>query len=135
MLRINKHHKVKQKIMILSSGVDLIEIERLESAIQRHGRRFLERVFTPGELAEAGGKPASLAARFAAKEAAAKALKTGIGRVAWQEIEVRYGRSNEPILLLHGEAAAKAAELGLTTWSVSLSHTATQAIALVVAAG
>ena len=121
--------------MVLSSGVDLIEIERLESAIQRHGRRFLERVFTPGELTEAGGKPASLAARFAAKEAAAKALKTGIGRVAWQEIEVRYGRSNEPILLLHGEAAAKAAELGLTTWSVSLSHTATQAIALVVAAG
>jgi holo-[acyl-carrier protein] synthase len=119
--------------MILSSGVDLIEIERLEGAIRRHGRRFLERIFTPGELADAGGKPASLAARFAAKEAAAKALKTGIGRIAWQEIETRSGPSNEPVMLLHGAAAAKAAELGLVTWSVSLSHTATQAIALVVA--
>jgi holo-[acyl-carrier protein] synthase len=119
--------------MILSSGVDLIEIERLEDAIRRHGKRFLERIFTPGELADTGGKPISLAARFAAKEAAAKALKTGIGRISWQEIEIRSGPANEPVLLLHGAASAQAAELGLSVWSVSLSHTATQAIALVVA--
>ena len=69
----------------LSSGVDLVEIERLQETIDRHGERFLTRVFTPLELAEAGKSPASLAARFAAKEAVAKALGCGIGAVTWRE--------------------------------------------------
>ena len=119
--------------MKLVSGVDMIEIERIRAAIARHGERFLTRVFTPQELAEVGEHPASLAARFAAKEAVSKALGSGIGLVAWQEIEILRGPARQPLLHLHGAAAQVAAELNLTTWSVSLSHTAAHAIAVVVA--
>lgn len=119
----------------ISSGVDLIEIERVVQAIDRHGDRFLQRVFTPLELAELQGNPASLAGRFAAKEAVAKALGTGIGLVAWQEIEILRGPAREPVLTLHGMAAELAAQKNLTGWSVSLSHTQTLAIAAVFAVG
>ncbi len=112
-----------------------MEIERLEQAVRRHGARFLERVFTPGELAEVGQNMASLAARFAAKEAVAKALGTGIGAVRWQEIEILRGPARQPGLCLHGAAAVLAHESDLDKWSVSLSHTHTHAIALVVALG
>jgi holo-[acyl-carrier protein] synthase len=120
---------------ILRTGVDLVEIERLESTLARHGARFLQRVFTPQELAEVGENHASLAARFAAKEAVAKALGTGIGPVAWREIEVLRGPARQPVLHLHGAAERLAQELGLQTWSVSLSHSQAHAIAVVVAAG
>jgi len=120
---------------MLRTGVDLIEIERLEQTIGRHGDRFLERVFTPGELQECGGNMASLAARFAAKEAVSKALGTGIGAVTWREIEILRGPAREPVLHLHGAAAALAAQLGLETWSISLSHTFTHAVAVAVALG
>jgi len=120
---------------ILKSGVDLIEIQRLERVIQRYGERFLQRVFTPQEFAEAGKSMASLAARFAAKEAVSKALGTGIGPVMWKEIEILRGLKREPMLRLHGSAAQKADELGLHSWSVSLSHTEQYAIAMVVALG
>jgi holo-[acyl-carrier protein] synthase len=113
----------------------MIEIERVRQAIQRHGERFLRRIFTAGELAETAGNPASLAARFAAKEAAAKALGTGIGPVSWQEIEVSRGPARQPILHLSGAAARLAADQGLTIWSISLSHTQTHAVAMVVATG
>jgi len=119
----------------LSSGVDLVDIARLQDTLDRYGERFLTRVFTPHELVEAGKNPASLAARFAAKEAAAKALGCGIGAVTWREIEVRRSPARKPELVLHGAAAKLAQELGLTHWSVSLSHTHTTAIALVVASG
>lgn len=121
--------------MHLRSGVDLVEVSRLEGVVDRHGKRFLQRVYTPRELTEAGGKSASLAARFAAKEAAAKALGSGIGQVTWQEIEVLRSVGDSPQLLLHGAAAQMAADQGLAVWSLSLSHTAELAIALVVAAG
>jgi len=121
--------------MNLRSGVDLIEIERVRGAIGRHGERFLNRIFTPLELAEAQSDPASLAARFAAKEAVAKALGTGIGAVCWREIEVRRGLAREPQIHLHGAAAQLAQELGLFYWSISLSHTREIAIAMAVAAG
>ena len=119
----------------ISSGVDLIEIERVTQAIERHGERFLNRIFTPQELAELKGNPASLAGRFAAKEAAAKALGTGIGLVAWQEIEILRGPAREPLLFLHGAAAELAAQKHLTKWTVSLSHTETLAVAAVFAIG
>jgi holo-[acyl-carrier protein] synthase len=119
----------------LASGVDLIEIERLESTIQRYGVRFLGRVFTSQELAEVGKNTASLAARFAAKEAVAKALGTGIGPIAWREIEILRGPQRQPLLQLHGAARQLASELGLAAWSISLSHTRTHAIATVVAIG
>lgn len=121
--------------MQLASGVDLIEIERIAGLVARYGPRFLGRVFTPGELADCREQIPSLAARFAAKEAVSKALGTGIGPVAWGEIEIVRGPQRQPLLRLHGAAAQKAAELGLTTWSVSISHTATHALALAVATG
>jgi len=120
--------------MKLSTGVDIIEIERLTEAIDRHGERFLNRVFTPLELAEIGTDPASLAVRFAAKEAVAKALGTGIGVICWQEIEIRRGPERQPQLHLYGAAAEMAGQLGLVHWSVSLSHTREIAIAMAVGA-
>lgn len=119
--------------MRLFSGIDLIEIERVQQAIQRHGQRFLGRVFTAQELSECNGHVDSLAARFAAKEAVAKALGTGIGQIGWQEVEILRGPQNEPLLMLHGAAAELAAEKGWQTWSLSLSHTHAHAIAMVVA--
>jgi holo-[acyl-carrier protein] synthase len=121
--------------MKLVTGIDLIEIERIEAAIARHGERFIGRVFTPGELADVGGLPASLAARFAAKEAAAKALGSGIGAVTWLEIEILRRPSGEPQLYLHGAAERLAQELGIQSWSISLSHTHEHAIAMVVGIG
>ena len=121
--------------MNLRTGVDSIELERVEATIQRYGQRFLERVFTPRELAEVGENVASLAARFAAKEATAKALGTGIGDVGWQEIEILRGPARQPNLYLHGRASDLADNLELETWSLSLTHNQSHAIALVVAIG
>lgn len=119
----------------LRTGIDMVEIERFEAALRRHGMRFLERVFTAQELVEAGQNTASLAARFAAKEAAAKALGTGIGPITWQEIEILRGPAREPTLCLHGAAGRLAESLSLSAWSVSLSHTRTHAVAVVVLQG
>lgn len=121
--------------MILRTGVDIIEIHRLGEQQPAIRERFLARVFTPDELAEAGQSDASLSGRFAAKEAVAKALGTGIGPVSWQEIEIRRGPAGEPLLNLHGKALALAQDLGLTRWSVSISHDRTQAVAMAVAIG
>ena len=121
--------------MKLSTGVDLIEIERIREAIERHGNKFIARIFTESEQRECGGRTASLAARFAAKEATAKALGCGIGDVSWLDIEVRGDENNAPHLYLYGEGEKMAGKLGLLQWSVSLSHTETQAIAFVVAIG
>lgn len=119
----------------LSTGIDIIEIERIREAVGRHGDHFLERVFTARELAEVGDSTASLAARFAAKEAVTKALGTGIGKVTWHEIEVLRGADGAPELRLHGNAQLLAERLGLKTWSVSLSHTRINAVATAVALG
>lgn len=121
--------------MILATGVDMIEIQRLQDAIDRYGERFLQRIFTTQELEITGGNLASLAVRFAAKEAVAKAFGTGIGQVSWQEIEVLRGPNRQPDLRLHGHATQLADQLGLCTWSLSLSHTQTHAIAMVIALG
>lgn len=120
---------------MISCGIDLIEIERLAQIVQRHGMRFLSRVYTDRELAEVGPNMASLAARFAAKEAVSKALGTGIGRMSWQDVEVLRGPNGEPRLFLHGAAASLAREKGLTDWSISLSHAQLVAAAMVVATG
>ena len=120
--------------MILRTGVDLIDIARIREAIERHGDRFVFRVFTEAEQRDCGGRVSSLAARFAAKEAAAKALGCGIGDVSWLDIEIRSDEKKAPHLILHGAGERLAKELGLLNWSVSLSHTENQAIAFVVAA-
>jgi holo-[acyl-carrier protein] synthase len=121
--------------MILRTGVDLIEIERIKAALTRHGQRYLSRIYTPAELDLCAGHPESLAARFAAKEAVSKALGCGIGEIAWHEIEILSDDQHAPSLHLHGAAAQKAQQLGLVYWSLSLSHSQSHAIAFVVALG
>lgn len=121
--------------MILRTGVDLIEISRIEEAITRHGARYLERVYTAAEREQLGASVESLAGRFAAKEAVAKALGSGIGVITWQDIEILGDEENAPGLTLRGAAAQKAQALGLETWSVSISHSMSHAVAVVVASG
>ena len=116
-----------------SVGVDIIEIERIRSALARWGERFLRRVYTSPEVAYSAGKAPELAVRFAAKEAVSKALGTGMHGVAWREIEIIPDRRGKPHLRLHGRALARAEELGLSEFSVSLSHSHELAIAFVVA--
>lgn len=122
-------------MVILRTGVDLIEIRRVAEMIERHGARFLNRVFTGLEQRDCAGRASSFAARFAAKEAAAKALGCGIGDVSWLEIEIRSDARRAPYLVLAGEGERLAKEQGLTTWSVSLSHAENMAIAFVAAMG
>ena len=121
--------------MNLRTGVDLIEISRVRDAIERHGERFLARMFTENEQRECGGRVSSLAARFAAKEATAKALGHGIGDVSWLDIEIHSDKNNAPYIVLHGEGERLAKQKGLTIWSISLSHTHEHAMAFVVAMG
>jgi holo-[acyl-carrier protein] synthase len=123
---------------MLRTGVDLIEVRRIEEAVARYGDRFLDRVFTARELEYAAGRPHSLAARFAAKEAVSKLLAVGIQHpdgVDWREIEIVSGERGDPVLQLHGRAAERAAELGFREVALSLSHSHTSAVAFVVAQG
>ena len=117
----------------LAAGIDIVEIPRLAKAIENHGERFLTRIFTRRELQEVGDKTASLAARFAAKDAVAKALGTGIGPINWKEIEILRGTAGKPELYLNGQAEVIAGQLGLNKWSISLSHSQTYAVAMAVA--
>lgn len=119
--------------MQLRTGVDLVEISRFERLNPNIKPRFLKRVFTPQELDNCSDVTASLAGRFAVKEAVAKALQTGIGPISWQEIETLEGPAGEPLLALHGQAQALAESLGLKHWSISISHTNTIAIAVAIA--
>lgn len=116
-------------------GVDLIEVARVARILARHPERFLTRHFTVAERVECGRDPKRLAARWAAKEAAAKALGTGIGPVGWHEIEVLCAPDGRPELRLYAAALARAQALGLARWSVSLSHTREHAVAVVAAVG
>lgn len=120
---------------IIRTGIDLIEISRLEEMEPAIRQRFLKRVFTPLELDLFGDSPAGLAGRFAAKEAVAKALGTGIGPVSWQEIEIQRGVEGEPVLVLNGKALEIARELGLQSWSISITHNRTTAAAVAMAVG
>jgi holo-[acyl-carrier protein] synthase len=122
--------------MIVGLGTDLTEIARIEKSIDRFGQRFLERVYTPEEIAYCSRKRSageSFAARFAAKEAGAKALGTGISRgVSWLEFEVRREPSGKPTLHLSGRAAELAAKLGVGRVSLSLTHGREMAMAVVI---
>jgi len=113
--------------------VDIVEIGRIERAIQRWGKRFLERVYTPAELALCRGRAPELAARFAAKEAISKALGTGLRGIAWREMEVLSDERGKPLVHLHGRARARAEFLGLSDFAISLSHSRDYALAFVVA--
>lgn len=121
---------------MLRTGVDLIEVARIESSVRVYGDRFLTRVYTEGELIYCAGRVTSLAARFAAKEAVSKLLGVGIQHadgVAWREIEVVSNGNGEPSLKLYGKAARRAEELGLSRIALSFSHTREHAMAFAVA--
>jgi len=122
--------------MIVGTGIDLVEIERIQHSMDRYGSRFLARIYTPAEQAYCMSKrqaAESLAARFAAKEAGAKALGTGISHgVSWHEIEVVRLPGGRPTLRFHGRAAQFAARLGAARAALSLTHSKTQAMASVI---
>ena len=120
---------------MLGTGIDIIEVDRIDKAILRHGQRFFDRFFTPQELIDSSGRTPALAARFAVKEAVAKTLGTGIGKVGWKDIEVRLNHDRKPELHLYGEARLIAEELGIETWSISISHTRFHAVAVAIASG
>lgn len=123
--------------MIQGIGVDLVEVSRVSGVIDRHGERFLRRIYTPMELEKVHGTRAQyLAARFAAKEAAFKALGTGWGAgVRWVDVEVDNLPSGQPILNLHGRARERAEALGADRYHISISHTAEYALAQVILEG
>jgi holo-[acyl-carrier protein] synthase len=114
-------------------GVDLIEIARIARVLADFGDRFLRRVYTERERERYRDRIPELAARFAAKEATSKALGTGIIGIRWREMEILPNRRGKPVLILHGRAADRAAALGLDHFSVSLTHSRTEAMAFVVA--
>ena len=122
--------------MIVGTGIDLAEVDRIQASIERHGDRFIKRIYTPNEIAYVERKANRFqryAARFAAKEAGMKAIGTGWRRgVTWQDFEVANLPSGQPTLKLHGKAAQYAAELGVKRISLSLTHTAANGMAFVI---
>jgi holo-[acyl-carrier protein] synthase len=125
--------------VIVGTGIDLCEVGRIESAIQRYGQRFVERIYTEREIAYAERKAnpyERYAARFAAKEAGMKALGTGWrGGLGWRDLEVANLASGRPTLKLHGKAAEIAEKLGVRNISLSITHTGGQAMAMVMLEG
>lgn len=124
---------------ILGHGIDLAETARIGQMVEDHAERFLTRCFTPGELADCGDGPRRvehLAARFAAKEAALKALGTGWARgIGWTDVEVVRAETGKPALRVTGRAAEIADDIGIVRWHVSLTHTKDHAVASVIAEG
>jgi len=122
--------------VIVGIGLDLAEVDRIRTAIERHGRRFVDRIYTPAEIAYVERKQnryERYAARFAAKEAGMKAIGTGWKRgVRWQDFEVVNLPSGRPTLQFHGVAAQVAGGLGVRDTVLSLTHTATQGMAIVI---
>lgn len=121
--------------MILRSGIDIIEVSRLDQVNPAIRQRFIARVYTAQEIAQARGRTDALTGLFAAKEAVSKALGTGIGAVHWQDIEILHLPSGQPVVKLHSQAKIVAEQLGLHTWSVSISHDRDKVVALAVALG
>ena len=125
--------------MIVGTGIDLVEIERIRRSVERFGEKFLNRAYTAAEQAYCLRKKnaaESLAARFAAKEAGAKALGTGISHgISWLEIEVVREPGGRPALVFHGRAREHANQLGVQSAALSLTHTGTLAVASVVLEG
>ncbi len=126
--------------MIISTGVDLAEVNRIQAALEnpRIGTRFRERLFTANEIEycvkKQRGKYESYAGRFAAKEAVMKALGRGWGaKVRWLDIEVARARSGKPAIVLHDKTARLADELGIRRWALSITHTKDHGLAFVVA--
>jgi holo-[acyl-carrier protein] synthase len=124
---------------VLGIGVDLVENARIQHSLDRFGERFLQRIFTPGEIEYSQSMKypeRHLAARFAAKEAVSKAFGTGIGRaMGWKDIDVHRKASGEPFVVLEGGAKKLAEERGITAVWITLSHTEHHAMAMIVVEG
>jgi holo-[acyl-carrier protein] synthase len=122
---------------LIKIGTDICSVNRVTQVYERFGERFLDRILTDSEkryvLKHPVHTPGRLAARFAVKEAASKALGTGWSGISFKEIEVVKQQSGEPALALHGRAKAVAEKNGLTNWQVSLSHEKEFATAVVLA--
>ena len=118
---------------MLTTGVDIIEIDRIAAVLARYGDRFLRRVFTPAEIAYCRRRAPNLAARFAAKEAVMKSLGTGFRGVGWRDVEVIRAPSGAPGVRLHGRARRRAQRLGITEIAISLSHSRDYALAFAAA--
>ena len=118
---------------VLQVGVDIVEIERVHAMAERWGARFLQRIYTSGELAYCRGRASQLAGRFAAKEAVMKALGTGTRSVGWRDIEIWKEPTGAPAVRLHGRATKRAEVLGLHHFAISISHSGEYAVAFVVA--
>ena len=122
--------------MIVGTGIDVVEVPRVAAAIERFGERFLQRIFTPGEIRYCQSKANRVeryAARFAAKEAGMKALGTGWNHgVRWRDVEVQRQSGGRPTIVFHGVAAQFAQKLGTHHAALSLTHTAAEAIAHVI---
>jgi holo-[acyl-carrier protein] synthase len=122
--------------MIVGTGVDIVETSRIEAALQKHGERFARRIYTPAEMAyceKFKNRAERLAARFAAKEAAFKALGTGLREgVHWLDVEITHLASGKPELILRGRAEEIACQMGVTRTAVSISHSDRYVIAQVI---
>ena len=122
---------------IIAHGIDLVDFPRIEAMVERHGQRFLDRIFTATEQADAvaiKNTTEKLAGRFAAKEAVLKLIGTGWrGKIAWTDIEVVNNALGQPIVTIGGEVKRIADEQGIEQLTLSITHTADFAIASVVA--
>ena len=115
-----------------STGIDIIEIERIKHVLKKHNLRFLKRIYTDDEVKFCRGRTPELAARFAAKEAVMKALGTGTHGVSWKDIEVLPNKRGKPLVFLYGRAARRAEKISLRGLEISLSHSKEYALASVV---
>ena len=116
----------------LHSGIDIIEIDRIQNVLIKHPERFLRKIFTEYEINYCRGRATQLAARFASKEATMKALGTGIRGVGWREVEVQRLRSGKPYIILHGRAKERAESMGIKKIELSISHSKNLATAMVI---
>ena len=118
---------------IICTGIDIIEIDRIQNVLSQYGNRFLNKIFTPDEIQYCRGRSPNLAGRFAAKEATMKALKTGARGVSWKDIEVIKASNGAPSIKLYNRALARSESLGVSSLSISFSHSRDYAVASVIA--
>ena len=118
---------------IICTGIDIIEIDRIQNVLSRYGNRFLNKIFTPDEIQYCRGRSPNLAGRFAAKEATMKALKTGARGVSWKDIEVIRASNGASSIKLYNRALARSESLGVSSLSISFSHSRDYAVASVIA--
>ena len=118
---------------IICTGIDIIEIDRIQNVLSQYGNRFLNKIFTPDEIQYCRGRSPNLAGRFAAKEATMKALKTGARGVSWKDIEVIRAANGAPSIKLYNRALARSESLGVSSLSISFSHSRDYAVASVIA--